>query len=138
MDEIIQVGGNNWRKIFNIYSKLCFNLLSMNDHNLSRDTASWQEYRDKCLLRESSIFSLQYLYESLLSPVDNDSLYILTGKKCVQEYNLTDKLVWINKDFAQVEGMNIVVCPYFDYRQLSNEKLETLTQLVSERIDLTD
>ena len=48
--EILEIGrltGNHWRKIFNVYAKLCFEFEP--EH-----FSSWQELRDKQLLQQGS------------------------------------------------------------------------------------
>ena len=40
--------------------------------------------------------------------------------------------VWIDEEFALDKSQNLVVCPYFDYRQLSNVKIEKLVSLLIE------
>jgi hypothetical protein len=39
-------------------------------------------------------------------------------------------LEWLDKDFAVNRAQNIIVCPYFDYRQLSNIKIQSLAELI--------
>jgi hypothetical protein len=136
MMQIIDAGGNNWRKVFNLYSKLCFQLTP--DSTL----ASWQDYRDQRLLHESEPYQL-ICYSGALSSVsechtqilNNDCiLSLVTGKKCAASLGLLDDLHWLDQDFAQVIGKNILVTPYFDYRQLSNAKMDTLVSLVRTRL----
>lgn len=135
MEDINQIGGNNWRKIFNIYSKMCFQLIDLKGVDLG-GVSTWQKYRDDLLLRSESGFQLQYLMGAEYDNLDQNALYLITGKKCAEELGVKDQLHWLDNDFAQVLGKNMLVCPYFDYRQLSNKKLDTLCRLVAERIEL--
>jgi hypothetical protein len=36
----------------------------------------------------------------------------------------------LDNDFAINRSLKIIVCPYFDYRQLSNIKIERLAELI--------
>ena len=136
MDQIIAAGGNNWRKIFNIYAKLCFSLLENNREN--SEIQDWQTYRSNCLLVSNTPYQLVCLsgeaLKSFYERLDTDTLVLITGKKCASELAITERLHWIDQDFAQAIGRNGLLCPYFDYRQLSNIKLEKLTGLIQERI----
>jgi len=136
MAQIIAKGGNNWRKVFNLYAKLCFTFREEN--NTESSYASWQLYRDEALLADSEPYQLVCLsgkdlkryYEQL----SDNTLVLVTGKKCASELGITKNLHWLDQDFAQTIGRNALLCPYFDYRQLSNIKLERLSGLIQERI----
>jgi hypothetical protein len=39
-------------------------------------------------------------------------------------------LQWLDADFAVDPEHGIIVCPYFDYRQLSNSKIDRLVDLI--------
>ena len=39
-------------------------------------------------------------------------------------------LTWLDNDFAINPDIGLIVCPYFDYRQLSNIKIESLAELM--------
>jgi hypothetical protein len=42
------------------------------------------------------------------------------------------RLTWLDNEFAYQRERNIVVCPYFDYRQLSNHKIIQLCRYIEE------
>jgi hypothetical protein len=42
------------------------------------------------------------------------------------------ELIWLNNEFAINHSQRLIVCPYFDYRQLSNVKIERLAELIKE------
>ena len=121
---VVAQTGNHWRKIFNIYAKLAFALQPM------AGCTSWQQYRDSYLLQKGAGQAL------LFSPPPQDlagAVHIISGRTYAASLALPDfqwmDLQWIDSDFAI--GQQLVVCPYFDYRQLSNIKLERLLELVN-------
>ncbi|MBQ4846764.1 hypothetical protein [Pseudoalteromonas sp. MMG005] len=118
--------GNGWRKIFNVYAKFIAEF-NYKDHDFTKHK-TWQEYRDKCLLQQHSNEVL------LFSPpnfADKSYKYhIIAGrgyaKKILRDHIFTNSLVWIDEEFAIDPKLNLVICPYFDYRQLSNIKISKL------------
>lgn len=133
-EAIIQAGGNNWRKIFNIYAKLCRTLM-LEDQTFK----TWQEYREERLLTSESSFQLlcfgdEKELKKQAGLFSEDTLVLVTGKKCAEAIGVDDQLHWLDQSFAQVIGRSWLVCPYFDYRQLSNIKIERLVELIRERI----
>ena len=48
------------------------------------------------------------------------------------ELNPVIKLQWLDNDFAIDVKNNLIVCPYFDYRQLTNEKIQRLAGLLTQ------
>jgi hypothetical protein len=51
------------------------------------------------------------------------------------ERGLACQLHWLNEEFA-IDPLNkVLVTPYFDYRQLSNEKIEFSVQLLKSLIN---
>lgn len=131
---INKIGGNNWRKIFNTYAKLC-HLLGLDHKSLE----TWQDYRDNYLLGSEGAFQLLCFgnKDELRKQADllsEEMLVLITGKKCAEAIGVSERLYWLDQSFAQVIGRNWLVCPYFDYRQLSNIKIEQLVELIHERI----
>jgi hypothetical protein len=136
--------GNHWRKIFNVYAKLMYSLAEVTDDPLLLNYNRWQVYRDQALLQQGSDTEL-HLGSSIMenSPLhlplqlpwntkDNDLtvIHIIMGKT-YSERLLEDTFIeWLDKDFAINRQKNIIVCPYFDYRQLSNLKIQTLVNLI--------
>jgi len=124
-DEIHLIGeqtSNHWRKIFNVYAKL---LGALYPH----DIAKWQTYRDTKMLTADSNQSLVYspVTDDMLSA---DNLNIVMGKAYATNQKLTESCHWVSPEFAINKTKKIIVCPYFDYRQLSNEKISQLVQLI--------
>lgn len=122
--------GNGWRKIFNVYAKLLF-ALDVKQFTYSRQAASWQQFRDQYLLQTASDTAL------LFSPPElqpgNKTVHIIAGRtyaKALPDAGLPAQLNWLNNEFAIDKFNRLLVCPYFDYRQLNNEKLAYLAQLI--------
>jgi hypothetical protein len=130
IDKINRASGNGWRKVFNVYAKF-IEQLAHEDHNFT-NYDSWQKYRDNCLLQQHSQEAL------LFSPPDIDDnrykYHIITGrtyaKKLLRDHIFTNSLEWLDNEFAVDRTLNLVVCPYLDYRQLSNVKINTLCSIL--------
>ena len=128
---INQSCGNGWRKVFNVYAKLLY-ALDKETFYFSKQAATWQNYRDKYLLKGQSktalIFSAPQLEPS------KDIVHIICGrghaKTLISNGNLNANLVWLDEEFAIDSENKLIVCPYFDYRQLSNIKIECLAGLL--------
>lgn len=120
--------GNHWRKIFNVYAKLLFELAPAN-------FSTWQHLRDNSLLQKDSrhclLFSAFKLPETKVkAPEQNHKLHIILGKGYADELGLSEKCTWLSQDFAINERLGVIICPYFDYRQLSNQKITQLVGLI--------
>lgn len=121
LSRIVSHTGNHWRKIFNVSAKLLFEL------NFQLHSAqSWQEYRDDCLFSGHSLSALIWS-EPIYS---QHRLHIITGKTYALGLPFGDEFVWLNNQFAVNEQLNLLVCPYLDYRQLSNKKITELVALI--------
>ncbi|MBY6188662.1 hypothetical protein KUV89_18755 [Marinobacter hydrocarbonoclasticus] len=123
---ISAAGGNGWRKVFSVFAKLCWTLAPpwLNRQGVP----SWQAYRDGCLLQTGSDTALLFS-----DPVPQPAgVQILMGKA----YGLAAaaragiELHWVDAHFAISADRRTVLCPYFDYRQLTNARIETLTALL--------
>ena len=124
--ELVDIGevlGNHWRKIFNIYAKLAFILNSEPCNN-------WQAYRDNYLLRAGSKQAL--LFNKALIIDQHPCVNVICGKTHARTLLELDwgALTWVDSDFGINVAKSIIVCPYFDYRQLSNIKIEVLAKLI--------
>lgn len=127
--EITDIGnrcGNGWRKVFNVYAKL---LYALNDSRWCDNSAfdSWQQFRDTQLLQLGSDTSL------LFSPWEADNtgeLHLIMGRTYAKSLSLPENLKWENDEFAICETSKLIVSPYFDYRQLSNQKIVYLVELI--------
>jgi hypothetical protein len=74
------------------------------------------------------------LFSPPLISTAKESLHIICGKTYAKQLLTTGELVanfvWLDDEFAIDKAQNIVICPYFDYRQLSNIKIEKLADLL--------
>ena len=127
---IAQSTGNHWRKIFNVYAKFIFSFQQSKEMEAFN---TWQVYRDECLLQDNS--GLQLLFSKPdLDNSDKNTCHIIMGKQYAIDLGLHEDdhegMVRIDNDFVICPQQKLIVCPYFDYRQLSNIKIETLVNLV--------
>lgn len=125
--------GNHWRKIFNVYAKFIYSLALANHDSTVLNYKTWQQYRDERLLQESS--STQLYFENnglmdLLSEIDPHAIRIVMGKAFAESVLKNITITWLDSYFAINKELGIIVCPYFDYRQLSNERIEVLVKHV--------
>ena len=129
IEYISQQTGNHWRKVFNVSAKFLFQLRTQETErsdNFSDSESSWQQFRDHSLYQQHSSEAL------LFSPPefkDRDTVHIVAGKTYARALKL-ENLVWLDDYFAVNEAACLVVCPYLDYRQLSNVRIETLVSIV--------
>ena len=130
---INQACGNGWRKVFNVYAKLIY-ALNNTHFSYSSLAPTWQKYRDSFLLQPNSKTALLF---SPPQPSENtDALHIICGKTYAKHLLASGQLManfmWLDEEFAIDKTQNFIVCPYFDYRQLSNIKIEKLAFLLEE------
>lgn len=125
--------GNHWRKVFNVYAKFIFSLATANNDSAVLNYKTWQQYRDEKLLQNDSRTQLYFDSDelsALLSVVDPHSIRIVMGKAFAESVLKNITLTWLDSCFAINKELSIIVCPYFDYRQLSNERIEILVKHV--------
>jgi len=135
VNAIGQACGNGWRKVFNVYAKLLY-ALNPADFDFAQRALNWQQYRDGYLLQTGSETAL------LFSPPELDAntqtIHIICGrtyaKQLLASGELQANLIWLDDEFAIDISKRLVVCPYFDYRQLSNIKIERLSVMLSQMI----
>jgi hypothetical protein len=118
---IAQQTGNHWRKIFNVYAKLVFALNPVGH-------SSWQNYRDNLLLTKDSQQALLFSRPDLQQP----GVHIITGRTYAKSLQLDACLVPIDADFQIDSAQRLIIAPYFDYRQLNNEKMARLSKLIQQ------
>ena len=125
--------GNGWRKVFNVYAKLVF-ALNAEDLVSLQGAQSWQSYRDNSLLQDSCNTSLLFLAPQLVAVKNKSShgIHIIMGKTYAKSLNLPQSLTWLDHEFAIDTCNKLLVCPYFDYRQLSNLKIIRLVTLIKQ------
>ena len=124
-----QACGNGWRKVFNLYAKLVF---ALKDTRLpvAPPHKTWQQYREQTLLQAGSNTGLMFSAPSLLPEPNSAKLHIVMGRGYAKSLSLPVGLTWLDHEFAVAPAQGLIVCPYFDYRQLSNIKLIRLVQLL--------
>ncbi|MCF6434502.1 hypothetical protein [Pseudoalteromonas sp. MMG022] len=129
---INQASGNGWRKIFNVYAKVLAQL-QHSDHNFT-NYDSWQTYRDECLLQSHSQEALLFSVPDLAAKQYH--YHVIAGrtyaKKLFRDHIFTNSLVWLDEEFAVDPIHRLVVCPFLDYRQLSNIKINKLCDILRE------
>ncbi|TWX71944.1 hypothetical protein ESZ36_01560 [Colwellia demingiae] len=146
---INQACGNGWRKVFNVYAKLLY-CLDKKSYNFSTYAPTWQNYRDKYLLQAQSKTALLFSVPQLVTnkvpnkktnkvtnnkhAADKEIVHIICGKghakALISSGKLVANLIWLDDEFAIDSENKLIVCPYFDYRQLSNIKIERLAGLL--------
>ncbi len=132
IDAINRACGNGWRKVFNVYAKLLF-ALEPQLFGFAQQAADWQQYRDQQLLQAGSSTALLFSPPQL-NTADN-TIHIIAGRthaKALLEQGVSAQLQWLNHEFAIDEYQRLLVCPYFDYRQLNNEKIAYLAALMAQ------
>ena len=114
--------GNHWRKVFNVFAKII--------HGLDPQGAgSWQQLRDERLLQAHG--DEQLLFSA--PDFSHSGVHIICGKTYAAELGLLAETVEIAPGFFIHPQHKLIVCPYFDYRQLSDSKIHFLQQQVQER-----
>lgn len=135
IDSINQSCGNGWRKIFNVYAKLLYSL-DNEYYCFSKSAPSWQQYRDHFLLQAKSKNALLFSPPNLITEdnLNRKIIHIISGKghakALLNSGEVIASLNWLDDEFAIDMKRRLIVCPYFDYRQLSNIKIERLAELL--------
>lgn len=121
---IVKHTSNHWRKVFNVYAKLLFDW-----YRDKKDLPqTWQEYRDTELFQSHSGEALLF---SKPTQDNCSAIHIIAGKTYAAQLNLPP-LDWLDAYFAVNMEHNIIVAPYPDYRQLSNERINRLIKIMQE------
>ncbi|MEJ2043116.1 MAG: hypothetical protein P8X74_06905 [Reinekea sp.] len=128
LDLLIEENSNHWRKIFNIYAKLCFALHP-------NQTTSWQEYRKQHLLQA------EHRHALIFSPwrkqqAQTDAITLICGKTYATNLGLLAHCDDLGDGFFIDSTERLLVTPYFDYRALSNQRLKRLTDLITRYFNL--
>ena len=143
--KIGQACGNGWRKVFNVYAKFiyalsgaCKSVVLVEQFKwlepVSQHYDSWQSYRDNELLQSDS--NLNLCFSPLQRLADEKHLSIIMGRTYAKTLNIPN-LIWLNEEFAISPIQGVIVCPYFDYRQLSNVKIIFLVEQVLKQITVS-
>jgi hypothetical protein len=131
IDNIYRHCGNGWRKIFNVYAKLVAALPSA-VFNLRSPDHSWQQYRDTQLLQAHSGTAL--CFSAPLLPAPAGCLQLIAGRthaKHLLAQGMPADFYWLNHEFAVDVAQQLLVTPFFDYRQLNNEKIQQTALLLA-------
>lgn len=117
---MVSATSNHWRKIFNLYAKLV--------HRLEPQEQNWQDCRDQRLLQAGSGCALLFSAPSL--PADN-RWQLVMGKAYAESCGL-DQLDDLRTElgFRWSPSRRLILTPYFDYRALSNARLDDLYRLI--------
>jgi len=139
LDELTTIGqqcGNGWRKVFNVYAKLLY-ALNPAHFDFSTLEPSWQLYRDKHLLQSHSQTAL--LFSPPVFTPKHQTIHLVIGrtyaKSLLASGQLNSNLHWLDDEFGIDHQQRLIVCPYFDYRQLSNIKIERLALLMAQLME---
>lgn len=119
LSHIVANTSNHWRKLFSVYAKFIYQLGPQPDW-----PERWQDYRDQRLLQPGSKTALLF---NAPQP-ERGVLHIVAGKTYASQLNLAG-LEWLDAHFAVNTQQRIVVSPYLDYRQLSNERITRLASI---------
>jgi len=125
LTHIVKHTSNHWRKAFNVYAKLLFDWHHLQDRKNLPET--WQAYRDIELFQSHSQEAL--LFSSPVFEKKNGTIHIIAGKTYASSLNLPP-LLWLDTYFAINKQLRLIVAPYPDYRQLSNQRIARLIELM--------
>jgi len=153
VDHIVRNTSNHWRKVFNVYAKFVFEWSALAGSPLIEECNGfkrWQDYRDRRLLQSGSVAALLFTApntdvvhpggRSATEPkpsecINSECINIVAGKTYAQQLGLAAELVWLDAHFAVHVAKRIIVCPYLDYRQLSNERISRLIAYIQALLD---
>jgi hypothetical protein len=119
---MVEQTGNHWRKIFNIFAKLMFELEP-------KHAMTWQQYRDEQLLQRGNQAALLFSNPSSFVKQGN-AIVLISGKQYAEQLGLLKDCIPLDNGFFQNPNHRLIITPYFDYRQLSNAKLLDLVKII--------
>lgn len=126
---IVAHTSNHWRKVFNVLAKFVWEL----DQGRRDLSPSWQHYREQNLLQAQSREALLFSAPDLDQP---NCIHIIAGKTWAADLcergAMAASLHWLDAHFAIDLQQRLIVCPYPDYRQLSNARISQLVALVQQ------
>ena len=96
------------------------------------DCNSWQQYRDTNLLTQAGFEAINFLpYQQ-----DNSSFAIISGFSYAETQVDLKSLIPLEPQPKLLfsEHNKLAVTPYFDWRQLNNEKLAALISVLTNRL----
>lgn len=120
--DVISQTSNHWRKVFSIMAKISFALFDTG-------CASWQQYRDSKLLTSQGFEAIS---SEPYTTTSTDQLAIICG------FTYAGSQVELNQLLSHIEQPKLLlsetkdflVTPYFDWRQLNNEMLAHLIEVM--------
>lgn len=134
LQHIVANSSNHWRKLFNVYAKLVYALNLAQPGWIAGEFPCWQALRDQQLLQVPSQQALLLGGSPFSAPLPSHEaaaqLTIIAGKTWAQQLGIANKIEWLDAHFAIYPGRPWVVCPYFDYRQLSNARIDQLVEII--------
>ena len=122
--EINSACGNGWRKVFNVYAKWQYPLAKQLGWTMPYD--SWQSYRDNLLLTGHDNTALYFTPP----PTTSTGLSLIMGRTYAKSLGYAEQADWLTPDFGVIKQQRTIITPYFDYRQLTNEKIAFLITLI--------
>lgn len=136
LEHIVANTSNYWRKLFNVYAKFLFELGQYGAFSQAEACSSWQAYRDTALLQPGCEAALLFSAPQLAlrsKALEGSVVQIIAGKTYAAELGFgvdanddALRLQWLDAHFAINRQSRVIVCPYLDYRQLSNERISRL------------
>lgn len=139
LDHIVRHTSNHWRKLFSVYAKFLYEMGEAGLWEEAPQYSRWQDYRDQHLLQADSRAALLFSspdFSPNRSSLKNSSLkncvHVVAGKTYASALGLDAELQWLDAHFAVIPEKRLIVCPYFDYRQLSNERITRLIAYIRE------
>ena len=113
---LIEVNGNQWRKIFTIMAKL-----------VAPDGSAWREFRDNDLLKVVGLaFSVDQIQHV-------KSIVFIVGKTFDAVYPVSAQAELIGEKHQAKVNLPYVWCPYLDYRQFPNSLIDALRECILEK-----
>lgn len=125
--EVIKQTSNHWRKVFSIMAKISFALFNT-------ECETWQEYRDTKLLTSEGFEALNY--QPYSNNTKHDYFSIVAGFTYAETQLNLDNFYPVDGDIKILfkPDETVAVTPYFDWRQLTNEKLDKLITLMKNQL----
>ncbi len=124
---IVEHTSNHWRKVFNVLAKF---LMELRAGTKDEYEGTWQQYRHETLFQMHSNEVL--LFSAPDFSLKTNAVHVITGKTYGTGLGLPFTLDWLDSYFAVNEEHRVIVSPYPDYRQLSNERITRLVELVKQ------
>lgn len=118
VDHIVANTSNHWRKLFNVLAKLAEAL---------GWTEDWRHYRDTQLLQSHCHMALLFNAPDFQS--EGNRIHVVAGKTYAEALGV--HVEWLDSRFAINREQRLIVSPYPDYRQLSNERISRLADMIN-------